>query len=126
MLRTVIGTVGNNVDDQLVQPPAGKKVLITVDMPVSIRNKAPYQIIRVHNGVTAILPAIYDNTLHTLTFEGDLFSVYSIVYTTPNSSGSSSSSSDSTSLDDKTITLVGDTRITPAIVIEKTQKTKLK
>ena len=118
MRRTVTGSGGSDVNDELVQPPAGKSVLITVDVPVPLRNKAPYQVIRVHNGTTAVIPATYNSTLHTLTFAGDLFSVYSIVYTAPTSRGSRSSSSSSKSLADKTIALVGDTRITPAVAID--------
>ncbi|MBN2898506.1 MAG: cadherin-like beta sandwich domain-containing protein, partial [Clostridia bacterium] len=87
MLRTVTGSAGSDVNDELVQPPAGKKVLVTVDVPVALRNKASYQVIRVHGGTTAVLPATYNSILHTLTFEGDLFSVYSIVYTNSSSSG---------------------------------------
>lgn len=113
MRRTVTGSGGSDVNDELVQPPTDEKVLITVDVPVPLRNRAPYQIIRVHNGVTAVLPCIYDSALHTLTFNGDLFSVYSIVYTAP----LSNESDYDTSLDDKTIALVGDTRITPAVTI---------
>ena len=97
MLRTVTGAGADNVVDQAIQPPVDKPVQITIDIPEGLRNKAPYKVVRVHNGATLILPAVYNTILHTLTFEADAFSEYSIVYTNSSSSSSSSSSSKSSS-----------------------------
>ncbi|MBN2852309.1 MAG: S-layer homology domain-containing protein, partial [Clostridia bacterium] len=118
MHRTVIGSGGSDVNDETVQPPDGKKVMITIDVPAILRNKAPYQVIRVHNGETAVISATYNRILHTLTFEGDLFSVYSIIYTPQTATGSSTGST-VPSFDDKTLDIVGTTRITPAVIIDK-------
>ncbi|MGN0345729.1 MAG: hypothetical protein ACI4DU_00415 [Lachnospiraceae bacterium] len=40
-----------------------------------------YQMIRVHNGVTDVLPCSYDATAHMVSFETDRFSSYALVYT---------------------------------------------
>jgi hypothetical protein len=78
-----------------IQPPTGEKVLITIDLPIKLQNKAPYEIIRVHNNVAERFPATYNSTLQTLTFEADKFSTYAIAYTESTGSNTSSSSNSS-------------------------------
>ncbi len=91
LLKTITGAGADNTTDEKIQPPTGKTVKITMDLPLELQNKAPYVIIRMHEGAAEILPAQYNSTLQTITFEADKFSTYAIAYT--ESTGSSSSSS---------------------------------
>lgn len=68
---------------QVAATPGGK-VRITVTMPYGLRNtdrskKRTYAVIRVHDGVAAILPD-EDEDAATVTFASDLYSIYAIVY----------------------------------------------
>ncbi len=57
LLKTI-----NDGAAQSIQPPSGEKVTITIQLPIEHRNKAPYQIINVHNGVTEIITPIIMRT----------------------------------------------------------------
>lgn len=94
LLKTITGT-SNDGTDMLTQPPSGNKLKIVLEVPEALRGYSDYGIMRVHEGNIAILPAVYDATLHTLTFEADLFSTYAIVYKAnrTNQAGSASSAS---------------------------------
>lgn len=98
LLKTVIGNT------EKIQPPNGQKIKITIDIPKELLNKAPYSIIRVHEGEALKISPEYDNKLQTLTFDADKFSTYAIAYTDGSSSSSSKSSGNSRDYDDYIIT----------------------
>lgn len=77
-----------------IQPPEGQTVNITIDIPAELQNKAPYSIIRVHDGVANILETQYNSILHTITFGADKFSTYAIAYTDDTRRSSRSSRND--------------------------------
>lgn len=86
------------IDDgepESIQPPTGQTIKITIEIPSELQNKAPYSIIRMHDGTAEVIEPEYDSQLQTLTFEADKFSTYAIAYTekTNSSSGGGSSTS---------------------------------
>ncbi len=61
-------------------------VTITISVPENLRNTdatvmRTYKVIRVHEGKTEILDAVYDAKTGNLSFETDAFSTYALVYT---------------------------------------------
>ena len=61
-------------------------VTITVSLPEDLRNtdttvSRTYKVVRIHEGKTDILDAVYDAATGKLSFETDAFSTYGIVYT---------------------------------------------
>lgn len=74
-----------------IQPQ--KPLKIVIDVPAELQNMAPYSIIRVHGSDVKIIPTVYDDMLHTLTFEADLFSTYALAYTAQSPTNPPSSSS---------------------------------
>lgn len=106
LVKVVSGTVADDGTGH-IQPLSGQTLRIVIDLPESLWNKAPYQIIRSHteNGVTdvRIITPDYDRDLQTLSFDADAFSTYAVVYTlTPKYSvtviGSQAGSSSGTGL----------------------------
>lgn len=93
LLKTITGTA-NDCTDERIQPPDGTLLKIVIDVPTELQNMAPYSILRVHEGDVAVIPAIYDPELHTLTFETDRFSTYALVYTQADTGSSEPSSSE--------------------------------
>ena len=59
-------------------------VSITIYLDEKDRGHQNYQIIRIHNGVAETLDVTYDKNNHTITFETDRFSTYTIVYSVSN------------------------------------------
>lgn len=70
----------NSGTPQTIQPKAGSKIRITIDVPYSIRGMKSYSIIRYHEGIAERLVCDYDANLNTLSFETDKFSTYALVY----------------------------------------------
>nr|WP_312579938.1 S-layer homology domain-containing protein [Sedimentibacter sp.] len=87
LTKSISGTADSDVTNQEIQPPTGKTVSITIDLPESLWDKAPYQIVHVHEGTATLIDAEYDSDVHTLTFETNKFSTFSIIYTEPSSPG---------------------------------------
>ncbi|MCI2000550.1 MAG: S-layer homology domain-containing protein [Clostridia bacterium] len=85
----------NDGEPESIQPPEGQKIKITIAIPLELQNKAPYSIIRMHDGTADIITPVYDSELQTLTFEADKFSTYTIAYTEKASSPSGGGSSTS-------------------------------
>ncbi len=83
LTKSVLGAGEADVTDQEIQPPVGEKVTITLDLPEELWNKAPYQVIHVHEGQALLIDAVYDVDVHTLTFDTNKFSTFSIIYTEP-------------------------------------------
>ncbi|WP_312641284.1 beta-L-arabinofuranosidase domain-containing protein [Hydrogenoanaerobacterium sp.] len=103
MLKTITGAANSqdNVADQEIQPPAGKKLKFVIELPQELWNKATYFVVKAHQNTAAILPAAYDQKAHTLTFYGDQFSTYAIAYGKATTSGNSGNGkSDGASSDD--------------------------
>jgi uncharacterized repeat protein (TIGR02543 family) len=84
LIKVISGTVTGDGTEN-IQPLSGQTLRMVIDLPESLWNKAPYQIIRSHteNGVTdvRIITPDYDRELQTLSFDADAFSTYAIVYT---------------------------------------------
>jgi len=84
LVKVVSGTVADDGTEN-IQPLSEQTLRIVIDLPKSLWNKAPYQIIRSHteNGVTDVrtITPDYDRELQTLSFDADAFSTYAIVYT---------------------------------------------
>lgn len=74
--KIVTKTGGGTVSTLIGQAPAN--IRMTIEIPLAMRGGSNYVIVRVHNGVAEILPAILDG--NTLTFETDRFSTYAIAY----------------------------------------------
>ncbi|MDZ4196147.1 MAG: InlB B-repeat-containing protein, partial [Candidatus Izemoplasmatales bacterium] len=53
---------------------------IQIEIPMEYRGHKNYGIIRVHNDQAEMIEVVYDDQNHTLTFETDKFSVYTIYY----------------------------------------------
>jgi len=70
----------NSGTPQTIQPKAGSKIKITIDVPSAIRGMKSYAIIRYHEGIAERLICDYDTILNTLSFETDKFSTYALVY----------------------------------------------
>lgn len=71
-----------------IQPPSGQHLTITLDLPPALQNKAPYALVKVHDGIAEKTSAAYDAVTQTLTFDADKFSTYAIAYTAKSSGGS--------------------------------------
>ena len=88
LIKTITGAGTDNTASggEEIQPAAGQKLTLVLDLPESLWGKESYKVYRSHteNGVTQIreiTPVTYNETLHTLTFEADVFSTYAIAYT---------------------------------------------
>lgn len=62
-------------------------ITITLSIPEEHRGYKNYGIVRVHQGTAELLDVNYDEVNHTLSFETDRFSTYSIVYEMSSGSG---------------------------------------
>lgn len=104
LLKTITSAGGENISDELIQPPEGQKVRIVLDIPTELQGKAGYLVVRVHEGRTLTITPEYNPTLQTLIFDADKFSTYAIVYTTAgdssNNAGSGSSGGSNSSDND--------------------------
>ncbi len=82
LIKTITGS--DHDGETTIQPPTGKTLKVTIDLPVELWGFETYSIIRIHEGEVLIIPAEYDDSLHTITFEADMFSTYAITYTVKN------------------------------------------
>ncbi len=81
-----IFAVGDNAEyssETVTELPAA--IQITINVPESIKTtvgttSGTYYIVRIHDGVTEVLPTTYDAESGTITFETDRFSTYAIVF----------------------------------------------
>ena len=70
-----------------------KKIEFTINLPENLVNKdatvtRTYKIVRVHDGETTILDAVFDAATGKLTFKSDKFSTYAIIYSDAKTEGS--------------------------------------
>lgn len=71
--------VGNNEPIHITE--TNGKIRVSIVIPESLRRTDRiFAVIRIHNGVPAILPGTYDASTGIFTFETDLFSTYAIIY----------------------------------------------
>ncbi len=81
---TLTKQVGDNAPVKITQTNGA--VTVTITVPETLRNTnakvaRTYKVIRVHEGKTDVLDAIYDGTTGKLSFQTDAFSTYALVYT---------------------------------------------
>lgn len=76
-------TIGNEVKKEITETKSD--ITVTVNMPEALINtdsnvNREYVIVREHEGVISIIPAVYDKDTKTLKFATDRFSTYAIAY----------------------------------------------
>jgi hypothetical protein len=72
--------VGDNEATKVTKVTNGK-IKVSLTVPENLKKTGrTYQILRIHDGVAAILQTVYDETNACLTFETDEFSTYALIY----------------------------------------------
>ena len=82
-LSQVIKSVTNEADWKIGLSELEKKMKVTLDLKDSLKGNSSYEVIRVHKGVTEVIPATYNSKTNSITFETDKYSTYAIAYKKP-------------------------------------------